>query len=365
MKGGTTASWARGPAIAIVVALGVLVATAGVAVAAGSTTISIVPGTESVDVGETTTFRVVVDDADGGVGAAEIGIVVDDPDVAGITNVTVLGTGEEDVEIAEDGSSAEVDFAFRDTADTGPVPIVEVTLEGRAEGETGLSIGATEGNEAVLVFDEGATGYEVTDTEGSTLAVGEGDSTPGGDGGDGDGGGGSDGDTSGEVRIVGGRLLNETVTTDTDVVARVDLTNDDPVRGTVTLRLTTNGSTVAERTVAVGASTDRTVLVRHRVERSGTYDVSVNGVSLGSVRVTTGAIPTPTATVAPSRAASPTTTTPTATTDDAVTSIATERSGTTEDREGRGTARDGPGFGLLAAALSVLVSGLLLRRTVY
>jgi hypothetical protein len=78
------------------------------------------------------------------------------------------------VNIASDGSSADVEYAFRDTADTGSVPIVEVTLEGQAAGETDISLGAAAGNDGVLVFDEAGTGYDVTGTTGATLTV-EGD----------------------------------------------------------------------------------------------------------------------------------------------------------------------------------------------
>jgi uncharacterized membrane protein len=162
------------PVVLVAVALVLSSVFAPVALAAGGTTVSLDPGAESVDVGEETTFTVVVDDADGGVGAAEVGLVVDDPSVAQITDVTVLGSGVDNIDIASDGSSADVEYAFRDTADTGSVPIVEVTLEGQAAGETDVSLGAAAGNDGVLVFDEAGTGYDVTGTTGATLTV-EGD----------------------------------------------------------------------------------------------------------------------------------------------------------------------------------------------
>ena len=165
------------PRLAVVLVVAALMlssATAGVALAAGGTTVSLTPATDSVEVGDEATFTVVVDDVDGGVGAAEIGIAVDDPSVAQITDVTVLGSGSTNVEIAEDGASADAEYAFRDTADTGSVPVVEVTVEGVAAGETGLSLESAAGNDGVLVFDEDGTGYDVTGTTGATLTV-EGD----------------------------------------------------------------------------------------------------------------------------------------------------------------------------------------------
>jgi PGF-CTERM protein len=354
----------RTSATAVVAVLIVLVTTAGVAMAAGNTTISIAPESGSVDVDGTTTFRVVVDDADNGVGAGEIGIAVDDPTVAGITEVEVLGTGETVVNITDDGASADVKYAFRDTADTGAVTIIKVTVDGRAAGETGLSLEATEGDDGVIVFDEDGTGYDVTGTNGADLTVGGGPaSSPSGDDDDdddggGDGGGQSD-DASGEVTIVNGTLLNGTVTTDAGVVARVRLANADPVRGTIVLHLMANGSTVTERSVAVGPSTERTVFLRHEFDRPGTYEVSVNGTLVGVVSVIEETTPRPTATPDPTATGTPDTTTLTRVTDTVGTPTDTERAGTDD---GSTTTGDGPGFGVLVALVSVFAFGLRLRR---
>ncbi|WP_303645295.1 CARDB domain-containing protein, partial [Salinirubrum litoreum] len=142
------------------------------------TTLSLDPESDSVDVGDETTFTVVVDDAQGGVGAAEIGLAVGDSSIAQITDVTVLGSGSEEVVIADDGSSADAEYAFRDTADTGSVPVVEVTVTGQSDGETDLSLEAAGDNEEILVFDESGTGYDVTGTTGATLTVEADDPTP-------------------------------------------------------------------------------------------------------------------------------------------------------------------------------------------
>jgi hypothetical protein len=359
----------RASVTAVVAALVLFVAITGVVMAAGNTTVSVTPEAGSVDVNGTTTFRVVVDDADDGVGAAEIGIAVDDPTVAGIAEVEVLGTGETVVNVTDDGASADVEYAFRDTADNGAVAIIEVTVEGRAAGETGLAIEAAEGNDGVLVFDEDGTGYNVTGTNGADLTVGgeptsspsDDDGDDGDGGGDGGGGGGGRPDDAGEVTIVNGTLLNGTVTTDAGVVVRVRLANTGPVRGTVLLRLAANGSTVAERSVAVGPSTERTVFLRHEFDRPGTYGVSVNGTSVGVVGVIEGTTPRPTATPDPTATGTSGTETGTATRtpDTADTPTDTERAGADG---GSTTAGDGPGFGVLAALCSVLAFGLRRRR---
>ncbi|MFC6943242.1 CARDB domain-containing protein, partial [Salinirubellus sp. GCM10025818] len=138
---------------------------------APETTLRLDPSSANVQPGQTTTYEIVVDSADGGVGAAEIGIAVDDTSVATITEATVLGSGDEEVDIAEDGSRVDIDYAFRDTMNSGSFPILEVTVEGQSIGDTSLSIVATEGNDEVLLFDEGGTGYDVTGTAGATLSV--------------------------------------------------------------------------------------------------------------------------------------------------------------------------------------------------
>jgi hypothetical protein len=170
------------------------------AVAAGTTTVSIAPSSPSVDVGETETVEIVVENADGGVGAAEVAVAVDDPSVVTITDVSVVGSAITDIEVAGDGSSADLEYFGADTADTGAVPIVEVTVEGQADGATGLSLVPSEGNDDVLVFDEEGTGYDVTGTTDATLTVGDGpsdgddgDESDDQTGDDGDAGDGSDG----------------------------------------------------------------------------------------------------------------------------------------------------------------------------
>jgi hypothetical protein len=194
---------------AVVVALAVLSVTAPLAAAAGGTTMSLVSTDDSIGVGETTTIDVVVDDVDGGAGAAEFRVSLADTTVARLTDVTVLGSGRVEQAAADDGSWIDVKYAFVDTADTGSVTVAEVTVEGVAPGTTGVAIESAAGNSATVVYDESGVGYTVTGTNGIRLAVGDAGSTAdagsdrtvpedGSDGSDAAGTGSSDGVSSAE-----------------------------------------------------------------------------------------------------------------------------------------------------------------------
>ena len=69
-------------------------------------------------------------------------------------------------------------------------------------------------------------------------------------------------------------------------MVRVDLANFDPARGIITLELAADGSVVAERTVAVGPSSERSVTLRTRFGEPGEYALSVNGMNADTVVVT-------------------------------------------------------------------------------
>ena len=135
-------------------------------------TVSLQPADQTTAVGVTATYDIVVDNVDGGVGAAEIGVAVDNSSVATITDASAVdANASEDVEVAADGSSVDLDYAFADTADTGSVTIATVSLEGSDAGSANLSLEPTATNDEVLVFDEGGFGYDVADTSGATLDV--------------------------------------------------------------------------------------------------------------------------------------------------------------------------------------------------
>ncbi|MDS0295605.1 hypothetical protein [Halogeometricum luteum] len=129
----------RATAVAFVL-LTVLSAPA-VAGAEAATTVRVDAATERVAVSETTTVHLVVDGVDGGVGAYDLGIALSDPSVATISDVRLVGEPRlNTVEVAEDGSSADLKAALMDTDDTGRVAIAAVTLSGVAPGTTDVSV---------------------------------------------------------------------------------------------------------------------------------------------------------------------------------------------------------------------------------
>jgi len=162
---------ARTLTIVLIASLTVLSATAPLATAAGETTLSIAPPDDSIGVGETTTVGVVVNDVDGGAGAAEFRVSLDDPNVARITEVTLRGSGQVKKTIADEGSWIDVEYAFADTADTGSVIIAEVTIEAVGPGTTDISLGPAQGNDGAVVYDEVGSGYSVTGTNGIRFSV--------------------------------------------------------------------------------------------------------------------------------------------------------------------------------------------------
>jgi hypothetical protein len=133
------------------------------------TTIGLQPADQTGAVGVTTTYEVVVDSADGGVGAGEIAVSVADASVATIEGVDIVGPNTVEKEVTD--SSAEFDYFGANTADSGSVVIAEVTVEGTGAGTTDLAIEPANDNDEVLLFDETGAPYDVTGTNGASLEV--------------------------------------------------------------------------------------------------------------------------------------------------------------------------------------------------
>jgi hypothetical protein len=134
------------------------------------TTVSLQPSDSTVTAGETT-YDVVVDSADGGVGAYDFTVSIVDPSVASISDVDVGGNpGDQttDISIVDDGSSADVTAALADTDDSGSVTIATVTVQGDEAGtsDVGLAVEA--------LGTEAGESYTVTGTTGASITV-EGD----------------------------------------------------------------------------------------------------------------------------------------------------------------------------------------------
>lgn len=173
-----------------------LVSVAAPVSAAGTTDVFVTPTESEIAQDETTTVDVVVGDANRGVGASELRVAVTEPSVASITNVTIRGAPSlTNVTYADDRSWVDVEYATANTTDSGDVPILTVTVEGRAAGSTDFSVLPRADNDAVLAFDERGDGYAISEVRNGTLTVTEARSG-GGDGG-GSGGGGGDSGASG------------------------------------------------------------------------------------------------------------------------------------------------------------------------
>ncbi|EJN58504.1 PKD domain-containing protein [Halogranum rubrum] len=133
-----------------------------------STSVTLNPANEEIEENDETAFDVVVQNANGGVGAYDFTVTVDDPNVAAITDVQLQGSPSSqtsDVTIADDGSSVDVVAALADTDDTGAVTIATITVEGERDGETDLSL------DVEAVGTEAGASYTVTEATGATLTV--------------------------------------------------------------------------------------------------------------------------------------------------------------------------------------------------
>jgi PKD repeat protein len=161
--------------LSVLLAVAVAVsATAGFASAAATTdlTVSITDDDNTLEPGETTTVEIAVANADGGVGAGELGIELGDPGVATITDVSVLhDPGSTDNAVVGGGQSADLKWAFADSPDTGSVTIVEATLQAASPGSTDVNVVQNSDTGNVVVGDEGGNGYTLATVGSATLTV--------------------------------------------------------------------------------------------------------------------------------------------------------------------------------------------------
>jgi PKD repeat protein len=129
-----------------------------------STAVSLSPVEQTVGVGGTVAYDVVVENAEGGVGAIDLAVSVSDGSVAEITDVQLAGAAQgSDTSVT--GSSATIDAFGLDTADSGPVTVATVTVDTTSVGSTALSLAVT------AVGTEAGTNYAVSETNGASLVV--------------------------------------------------------------------------------------------------------------------------------------------------------------------------------------------------
>ncbi|QOS12650.1 putative secreted glycoprotein [Haloferax gibbonsii] len=295
----------------------------GIGAAAGSTDVALEPTGQTVTNGEAATFDVVVTNASGGVGAANISFSVAN-DTAAITQVAFSHEAAEvNTTYASDNSSATLAGYGLDTNQTGQVVVATVTVEGNATStaETMVTpevnaLGDEDGND-YSIGDERSAQLEIT-TSSSGGGGGSGDGGDDSDGG-GDSGGGGDGDTA-STTVTNLSVATTDVETGESVEATATVLNDGDVTTNATVNLTVDGSIESTKTVTdLEPGNESTVVFLPAFQQAGTYNLSVGGESA-------------TITVAE----------PTTTSDPVTTETPTE------------TESQAPGFGVLSALVSLV-----------
>lgn len=130
---------------------------------AAGTGVSVTPRNGSIDVGETHTVTVALENPDNGVQGYNVTLAVNGS-VANVTDVAFVDRPAlTTVETDDDNSSVTVSGGyFNGRTGDSPLGLFEVTLQGRAEGETTLSLSVDQ------ITDSGGDAYTVTGvTEGS------------------------------------------------------------------------------------------------------------------------------------------------------------------------------------------------------
>jgi hypothetical protein len=135
---------------------------------APETTVSLVPASEQTTAGDAVEYDLVVDSADGGVGAFSATVTLGDTTVGTITDASVHESAQPattDLTVASDGSAATLEAVLLDTTDAGLVTLGSVTVSADAQGETDLALAVD------ALGDEVGQGYDVTGTSDASLTV--------------------------------------------------------------------------------------------------------------------------------------------------------------------------------------------------
>jgi hypothetical protein len=155
--------------IGAVALLAVSVGAVGTALGAKTTAVEVSPSNQTLEPNETTTVDVVVTNATDGVGSYEFDLNLSDASVATIKSVSLKGNPIQggSKTIASDGSSVHVSGSVADTADSGEVSVVTVTVEGKAGGSTDLNLNVD------TMGDELGEAYTISSVGNGTLTVEE------------------------------------------------------------------------------------------------------------------------------------------------------------------------------------------------
>jgi PKD repeat protein len=138
---------------------------------APTTGVSLSPSEQTVGVGDSVTYDVVVDSAAGGVGSIDLTVSTDDASIAEISSIEAAGEAAYvESTVLSDGTSATLDAVGLDTAQSGPVTVATVTVTGVSA--DGTSVASTDLSiDVESLGTEGAVDYEVTGTSGATVTV--------------------------------------------------------------------------------------------------------------------------------------------------------------------------------------------------
>jgi hypothetical protein len=131
--------------------------------------VELAPSSAQVTANSTTTFDLVLRNADGGVGAFDsINMTVANTDAATIDSISSDVSAGANTDVSSDGSEASVNVPFGgDTDNTGDVTLATVTVQVGDNGSTDLNVDVT-GN----IADESGQLYDnLSDAEGATVTV--------------------------------------------------------------------------------------------------------------------------------------------------------------------------------------------------
>lgn len=207
------------PVVGICLVIGAMAMTVTPVAAQAEQSVVVTPATSNAEVGETIQYDIVLNGADGGVGAYEFTATVSNPDVATITEVSLNGEPSlKEISHTESGNSVDVKAALADTKQTGDITLASISIEADEPGRTDLNI-----NDLAVGNEEGFS-YEPTVAKGEMTVL------------------------STSERTLAVTPLSESVNTDEETTANVALTDAIRGVGAYDFTLSISDSSVAEIT---------------------------------------------------------------------------------------------------------------------
>ncbi|WP_197409726.1 hypothetical protein, partial [Haloferax profundi] len=119
-----------------------------------------------LSVGESTTFDVVIDDADGGINAVSAIVNVTNTSVATVENATVIANGAQSTtDITTTNESVHINATGLETNQTGSVTIATVQIRGVSAGSSNVAL------DIESLTNESGIEYTVTDESNASVTV--------------------------------------------------------------------------------------------------------------------------------------------------------------------------------------------------